>query len=47
MYAKNFNGADIEDMVDFVNPITRRKPDKVILHVSANEIAIRTRKPIK
>lgn len=36
---KNFNGADINDMTDFAKPIIRRKPDKVILHIGANEIA--------
>ena len=38
VYVKNFNIADIQDMIDFAKKIIRRKPDKVILHIVTNEI---------
>ena len=34
-------------MNDFAKPIIRKTPDKVILHIGANEIAKRIRKPKK
>ena len=33
---KLFPGATVEDMEDFIKPITRKSPDKLILHVGTN-----------
>ena len=35
---KPFPGATVSDMEDFVKPLTRRSPDKVILHVGTNDL---------
>ena len=34
----SFLGANIEDMEDFLTPIMRRKPDKIMLHVGTNNL---------
>ena len=31
-------GATVEDMEDFIKPITRKSPNKVILHVGTNDL---------
>ena len=36
--AKSFPGASIEDMTDFIKPILRKKPDKIILHIGTNNL---------
>ena len=33
---KSFSGTNIEDMKDFLQPIIRRTPDELILHVGTN-----------
>ena len=35
---QSFSGANIEDMTDFINPILRKKPEKVILHIGTNNL---------
>ena len=35
---KSFSGATIEDMSDFMKPILRKKPEKVILHIGTNNL---------
>ena len=30
---KSFSGASVEDMTDFIKPILRKKPEKIILHI--------------
>ena len=35
---KSFSGATIEDMSDFMKPILRKKPKKVILHIGTNNL---------
>ena len=35
---KGFPGATVSDMEDYVKPITRKSPDKVILHVGTNDL---------
>ena len=35
---KSFSGATVEDMNDFLRPTTRRQPDKLVIHVGANNI---------
>ncbi|CAB4017179.1 Hypothetical predicted protein, partial [Paramuricea clavata] len=35
---KPFPGATVSDMEDFVKPLTRRTPDKMILHVGTNDL---------
>ena len=35
---KSFSGATLADMSDFVKPLTRRKPDKLIMHVGTNDL---------
>ena len=35
---KPFPGATVSDMEDFVQPLTRRSPDKMILHVRTNDL---------
>jgi hypothetical protein len=35
---KSFSGATVEDMNDFLRPTTRRKPDKLVIHVGTNNI---------
>ena len=35
---KPFPGAKVADMEDFVKPLTRRSPDKMILHVGTNDL---------
>ncbi|XP_028412372.1 uncharacterized protein LOC114535190 [Dendronephthya gigantea] len=35
---KPFPGATVTDMEDFVKPLTKRTPDKMILHVGTNDL---------
>ena len=35
---KGFPCATVSDMEDYVQPITRKSPDKVILHVSTDDL---------
>ena len=35
---KSFSGATIEDMLDYMKPILRKKPEKVILHIETNNL---------
>lgn len=35
---KSFPGATLADMKDFLRPLTRRKPDKLTLHVGTNDL---------
>ena len=35
---KSFAGENIEDMKDISQPITRRSPDDLILHISTNNL---------
>ena len=35
---KGFPGATVSDMEDYVKPITRKSPDKVILHIGTNDL---------
>ena len=35
---KSFSGANIEGMKDFLQPIIRRSPDELILHVGTNNV---------
>ena len=43
---KAFPGATVEDMEDFIKPITRKSPNKVILHVGTNDLKNSTPKVI-
>ncbi len=43
---KPFPGATVSDMEDFVKPLTRRTPDKMILHVGTNDLRNSTPKII-
>ena len=43
---KAFSGATVEDMEDFIKPITRKSPNKVILHVGTNDLKNSTPKVI-
>ena len=43
----SFPGATVEDMHDFVKPLLRRKPEKVILHVGTNNVKDDNPKRIK
>ena len=36
--AKSFSGANITDMEDYLKPILRKEPNKVILHVGTNDL---------
>lgn len=35
---KPFPGATVQDMNDFINPLIRKKPDKMILHIGTNDL---------
>jgi hypothetical protein len=43
---KAFLGATVQDMEDFIKPITRKSPNKVILHVGTNDLKNSTPKVI-
>ena len=43
----SFAGAKIEDMNDFVKPLLRRRPDKVIVHVGTNNVKDENPKLVK
>lgn len=43
----SFAGAKIEDMNDFVKPLLRRRPDKVIVHVGTNNVKDENPKRVK
>ena len=47
VHSHTFHGATIEDMQDFVKPLLRRKPDRVILHVGTNNVKNDSSKRIK
>ena len=36
---KSFGGATSKDMIDYVKPSARKKPDKIIVHVGTNDIS--------
>ena len=38
LYIKAFNGANIEDMVDYAKPTLRRAPDLIVLHAGTNDL---------
>ena len=35
---RSFSGSTVDDMIDFVRPFTRRKPDELILHIGTNDL---------
>ena len=35
---RSFSGSTVDDMIDFVRPFTRRKPDELILHIGTNHL---------
>ena len=35
---KSFSGATVDDMKDFIRPILRKKPEKLILHIGTNDL---------
>jgi len=35
---KSFPGASIEDMEDFIRPITRKQPENIVLHIGTNDL---------
>ncbi|RUA05886.1 MAG: hypothetical protein DSY43_03480 [Gammaproteobacteria bacterium] len=35
---KSFAGASVEDMSDFVKPLLRKQPDKIVLHIGTNDL---------
>jgi hypothetical protein len=35
---KSFSGASVEDMTDFIKPILRKKPEKIVLHIGTNNL---------
>ena len=35
---KPFPGATVEDMEDYIKPLTRKSPDKLIMHVGTNDL---------
>ena len=35
---KSFSGATTRDMKDYIKPVQRRNPEKVILHIGTNDI---------
>ena len=35
---KAFSGASIEDMEDYLKPISRKEPDRLILHIGTNDV---------
>lgn len=43
----SFSGATVEDTNDFIKPVLRRKPQKVILHVGTNNVRNDNAKKIK
>ena len=44
--AKSFPGATISDMEDYVKPLTRKSPQKMILHVGTNDLRTSSPKAI-
>ena len=36
--AKNFPGATIDDMYDYIKPLLKKCPDNIILHVGTNNM---------
>lgn len=38
LFVKSFSGATVQDMVDYVKPSMRRKPDLIILHAGTNDL---------
>ena len=37
-FVRPFNGARIEDMMDYLQPVLRRGPDVVVLHIGTNDL---------
>ena len=37
-WLRHCSGATIKDMCDFIKPILRKKPEKVILHLGTNNL---------
>ena len=37
---KSFFGANLEDMDDFIDPILRKKPDQLVLHIGTNDVRL-------
>jgi lysophospholipase L1-like esterase len=35
---KSFSGATVDDMKDFIKPVLRKNPDKLILHIGTNDL---------
>ena len=35
---KSFSGSKLEDMKDYLNPLIRRKPDEIMLHIGTNNL---------
>ena len=35
---KSFSGATVDDVKDFIKPILRKKPEKLILHIGTNDL---------
>lgn len=35
---RSFSGSTVDDMIDFVRPFIRRKPDELILHIGTNDL---------
>ena len=43
---KSFPGATADEMVDFLKPTLRRKPDKLAIHAGTNDVSSSTPKVI-
>ena len=37
MKVRSFPGATLDDMIDYLRPLLRKKPDRVILHAATND----------
>lgn len=35
---KSFSGATVQDMEDYIKPITKNEPDNIILHIGTNNL---------
>ena len=42
MVVKSFSGATTSDMEDFLRPVLRKEPNKIILHIGTNDINYQT-----
>jgi lysophospholipase L1-like esterase len=43
---KSFSGATTSDMEDFLRPVLRKEPNKIILHIGTNDINYQTAQTI-